>query len=79
MVGQPIFWLAFFVDFLLHNSMALISYKEWQAKMQESSAFTRKRTEVARGLKPPMADFMSHSTPPPGQMKALKKKSKKKR
>jgi hypothetical protein len=58
--------------------MNLPTFKEWLA-MKESSAFTRSRREAALGLKPPMADFMSRSTPTPFEMKSLKKKLKKKR
>jgi hypothetical protein len=58
--------------------MNLLTFKEWLA-MKESSALTRSRREAAFGLKPPMADYMSHSTPTPFEMKSLKKKLKKKR
>ena len=58
--------------------MNLPTFKEWLA-MKESSAFTRARREAAFGLKPPMADYMSHSTPTPFEAKSIKKKLKKKR
>jgi hypothetical protein len=59
-----------------------MSFKEW-LKMKESSALTRLRADSARGLKPPMADYMSRSTPPPWEKeqhdKKLKKNKKKKK
>ena len=58
--------------------MALISYKEWRAKQDESTAFKRARREQAFGLRPKQADFMSHSTPAPWEMEKLNKKPKKK-
>jgi hypothetical protein len=54
----------------------MTGFAEW-LKIQETSALTRKRSEVARGLQPPMADFMSRSTPPPGELEQLDKKLKK--
>lgn len=53
----------------------MISFNEWM-KLKETSAFTRKRSEVARGLKPPMADYNSRSTPTPWEGEQLEKKFK---
>lgn len=54
------------------------SFKDYLAAM-ESTAFTRARKEAAAGLKPPMADFMSHSTPSPSEFESLSKQLKKKK
>lgn len=54
----------------------LMSFTDW-LQIRESSPLTRKRSEVAKGLQPPMADYMSRSTPPPGEIKSLEKKFKK--
>ncbi len=54
----------------------MIKFQEW-LKMRESSPLTRWRSESARGLKPPMADYMSRSTPPPWEKKQHDKKFKK--
>jgi hypothetical protein len=56
----------------------MISFKDW-FNQHESSAFTRARREAALGLRPPMADFMSRSTPSAFEFKSLTKKLKKKR
>lgn len=37
-------------------------FAEW-LKVRETTAFTRLRRDSAKGLKPPIADFDSHSTP----------------
>ena len=52
------------------------TWEEW-LKLKESSAFTRKRSAVARGLLPPMADGNSHSTPTPWEGKKVEEKFKK--
>jgi len=60
--------------------MALIKYHDWQ--QNESTAFTRRRREVALGLKPPASlggNVNSHSTAAPWEKKSIEKKSKKKR
>ena len=56
----------------------MISFKDW-FNQHESSAFTRARREAALGLRPPMADFASRSTPSPFEFKSLTKKLKKKK
>ena len=60
----------------------MINFTAWM-KIQESSALTRKRAEVARGLQPPMADGNSRSTPTPWEgeqvEKAFKKSKKRKK
>lgn len=53
----------------------MIKFTEWM-KLRESSALTRKRAEVARGLKPPMADGNSRSTPTPWEGEQIEKKFK---
>lgn len=46
--------------------MALITFKDWRASVEESSATTRARDGWARyGNYPPSAGFSSHSTPAP--------------
>jgi hypothetical protein len=52
--------------------MEIMTFKNWLA-LQETSPLTRKRSEVARGLQPPMADFDSHSTATPWERKQAKK------
>lgn len=53
----------------------MMKFTDWLA-VRESSAFTRERDEAAKGLKPPIADIYSRSTPPPAQADALEKKLK---
>jgi hypothetical protein len=49
--------------------------------MKESTAFTRKRQDVANHLKPPIpdAEIHSHNTAPPWQVPKLKGQGKKKK
>lgn len=56
-------------------------FKNWlEAKLNESSPFTRRRRDAALGLAPPIpeAEINSHSTAAPWEQKKLKKKKKKK-
>jgi hypothetical protein len=46
-------------------------FREW-LRMQESSPLTRSRDAAALGLGPPIADFMSRSTPTPWALKNAK-------
>lgn len=63
--------------------MALISFKDWRAKQNESSPQTRLMTGIARGNYPPTASPFSRSTPEPWKVKAndkaLRKRRKKKK
>ncbi len=43
-------------------------------KIRETSAFTRRRSDAARGLKPPIADINSRSTASPWEGEQLEKK-----
>jgi hypothetical protein len=54
----------------------MIRFSEW-IKVRETTAFTRARHDSARGLKPPMADYNSHSTPKPWDGEQLEKNFKK--
>jgi hypothetical protein len=55
--------------------MALISFKDWRACFDESSAMTRQRDAWMRyGSYPLRADFMSRSTPHPVAIEKLEKK-----
>lgn len=55
--------------------MSLISFRAW-LDIQESSPLTRWRSDAARGLKPPQADWMSRSTPHPWEDEQHRKKFK---
>lgn len=48
-------------SFLVGNFM-FQKFADW-LKIRETTAFTRLRRDSAWGLKPPIADFDSHSTP----------------
>lgn len=50
----------------------MITFSNW-LKVKESSSATRIKTQAALGLAPPVADIFSRSTPPPWQVKRLKK------
>lgn len=52
------------------------SFHDW-LEIRESSPLTRRRSEAAKGLAPPIADYNSHSTPSPSEEKSLKSKLKK--
>jgi hypothetical protein len=54
----------------------MVKFIEW-LKVRESTAFKRQRHDSARGLKPPMADYNSYSTPKPWDGEQLKKNFKK--
>ena len=54
----------------------MIKFSEW-LKVKESSSATRIKTQAALGLAPPVADIFSRATPPPWQVKRLKKALKK--
>lgn len=54
----------------------MIKFSEW-LKVKESSPATRIKTQAALGLAPPVADIFSRATPPPWQVKRLKKALKK--
>lgn len=55
-------------------------FTEW-LKVRESTAFTRTRSQAAKGLGPDIPDdeINSHDTAPPWQQKAFKKKRSKKK
>ena len=50
----------------------MITFSNW-LKVKESSPATRIKTQEALGLAPPVADIFSRATPPPWQVKRLKK------
>ena len=50
----------------------MITFSNW-LKVKESSPATRIKPQAALGLSPPVADIFSRSTPPPWQVKRLKK------
>lgn len=54
----------------------MIKFSDW-IKIKESSSATRLKTQAALGLAPPVADIFSRATPPPWQVKNLKKALKK--
>ncbi len=58
--------------------MSYKSFGEW-LQARESTAFTRARSQAAKGLGPDMpdAEINSHDTAPPWQQKLFKKKHKK--
>ncbi len=56
--------------------MKFSKFSEW-LRIRETSPSTRLRHDAARGLRPPMADYNSHSTPTPWEGEQLEKKFKK--
>lgn len=66
----------FFVSRLLDTNMKLSTFSEW-LRLRETSAVTRLKHDAARGLRPPMADYNSRSTPTPWEGEQLEKKFKK--
>ena len=54
----------------------MINFKDW-LELREMSASGRRKRQAALGLAPPVADIFSRSTPPPWQVKCLKKALKK--
>lgn len=56
------------------------TFKDWM-KVKESTAFTRTRSQAAKGIGPdiPDAGINSHDTAPPWQQQAFKKKHHKKK
>lgn len=55
--------------------MKFSTFSEW-LQLRETSAITRLKHDAARGLRPPMADYNSRSTPRPWEGEQLEKKFK---